>query len=97
MAGNSLLQQRALNGFLGWPRWAPRSCRASALLTFTLWIPLGLLLLLSLGCCVSIGPRCSALLPGVPAAMQHHTKPGPLARLSPALGTSWLAPWCSPF
>lgn len=95
MAGDCLLQQRALNGLLWWPRCVPQSYWASASLSFALRIPLGLPPL-SLGRCVSVGPRCSALLPGVPAAMQHHTKPCPHAQLSPALGTSWLASWCTP-
>lgn len=95
MAGDCLLQQRALNGLLWWPRCVPRSCWASASLSFALRIPWGLPPL-SLGPCVSVGPRCSAPLPGVPAAVQHHTKPCLHARLSPALGTSWLAPWCTP-
>lgn len=62
---------------------------------FTLWIPLGLLLL-SLGPSrvrrsqeLSPAPRVSA------AAMQHRPKPCPHAWLSPALGVSWLASWCA--
>lgn len=72
-----------------------RSRWASTLLSFTPWSPLGPLPL-SLGHRVSIGPRCSALLPRMPAAMQHRTAPNPVPvpGLGPALGTSWLAPPC---
>lgn len=73
----------------------PQSRRASALLNFVLRIPLGPTPL-SLDRRLSVGPRCSALLPGMPAAAQHHTTPNPVPTpgLSPALGTSWLAPLC---